>query len=67
MCIRDRVDIEAEPGRTEIEVTGSNTVWIISSTRDADPVKIFKGNNGLNGAPAEVTLPDAVDISSEFT
>ena len=62
-----QVDIETEPGRTEIEVTANNTVWIISSTRDSDPVKIFKGNNGLNGPPAEVTLPDAVDISSEFT
>ena len=54
--------IEFEPGRTEIEVTANNTVWIFSSTQDSSPVKIFKGNNGLNGAPTAIDLPDAVDI-----
>ena len=29
---------------------------------DSSPVKIFKGNNGLNGAPTAIDLPDAVDI-----
>ena len=62
-----QVDTEFDPGRTEIEVTSNNTVWIFSSTRDSDPVKLFKGNNGLNGAPAAITLPDAVDIDGEFT
>ncbi len=62
-----QVDTEIDPGRTEIEVTSNNTVWIFSSTRDSEPVKLFKGNNGLSGNPVSVTLPDAVDIDSEFT
>ena len=62
-----QVDIEFEPGRTEIEVTSNNTVWIFSSTRDSSPVKIFKGNNGLNGAPTAIDLPEAVDINGDFT
>jgi hypothetical protein len=62
-----QVDIEFEPGRTEIEVTSNNTVWIFSSTQDSSPVKIFKGNNGLNGAPTAIDLPEAVDINGDFT
>ena len=64
-----QVDEEFDPGRTEIEVTTNNSVWIFSSTRDSegDPVKLFKGVNGLNVLPTEVTLPDAVDINGEFT
>ena len=62
-----QVDIDINPGRTEIEVTANNTVWIYSSTQDSNPVKLFKGNNGLNGPPTAVTLPDAVDIDGDFT
>ena len=62
-----QVDTEFDPGRTEIEVTSNNSVWIFSSTRDSDPVKLFKGNNGLNGAPAAVTLPETVENYDEFT
>ena len=62
-----QVDEEFTPGRTEIEVTANNTVWIFSSTQDSSPVKIFKGNNGLNGAPTAIDLPDAVDIDGDFT
>ena len=62
-----QVDTEFDPGRTEIEVTSNNTIWFFSSTRDSDPVKLFKGNNGLNGEAISITLPDAVDIDGEFT
>ena len=62
-----QVDTEFDPGRTEIEITSANTVWVFSSTRDSDPVKLFKANNGFNGSAVAVTLPDAVDIDGEFT
>ncbi len=66
-----QVDEDTNPGRTSIEVTSNNTVWIFASTQDpdpqADPVKLFKGTGGLSGPPQEVELPDAVDIDGEFT
>ena len=64
-----QVDMETDPGRTEIEVTTNNSIWITSSTRDqsSDPIKVFKGANGLSGPPVPITLPDAVDIDGEFT
>jgi hypothetical protein len=31
-----QVDTEFDPGRTEIEVTSNNSIWIISSTQDSN-------------------------------